>query len=102
VVVDNLDLVWPPRRPDKTDAILIVNANAILPRPVTSERFQPVSWRDPEIRQLPSGSKIGQFALRHTPHVEWEETSCRAGLCVIEDIGRALILEADDHRMGLG
>jgi len=36
-------------RPRETDSPLVVDADAVLPRPVARECLQPVPWRDSEV-----------------------------------------------------
>ena len=40
------------RIPDKTDAILAVNADAVLPAPVAAQGFQPISRRIAQLVQV--------------------------------------------------
>ena len=32
--------------PNKTDAVFVVDADAMLPFAITRQRFQPIGWRD--------------------------------------------------------
>jgi hypothetical protein len=51
VIVSNLDLFCARFSPDKTNAILVIDPNAMLPSPVTLECFEPVGRGNPEIIQ---------------------------------------------------
>jgi hypothetical protein len=51
VVIDDFDIKRIPIFEPKTYTPLIVDANAPLPFPVSSQRFQAVSWRDSQILQ---------------------------------------------------
>jgi hypothetical protein len=45
VVIDNLNIGRAAIGPDKADAELIVDANAVLTHPFTFERLQPITRR---------------------------------------------------------
>jgi hypothetical protein len=49
MVVNNLDVMGFSPVPGETDAPLIVYANAVLPLSATSQLFQVIGRRDPEI-----------------------------------------------------
>jgi len=51
VVVHNLNVFSAALRPTEADAKLIVDANAVLPLPISLEGFQTVSRRHVEILQ---------------------------------------------------
>jgi hypothetical protein len=52
VVIDNLHIVGIPVTPDKADAPLIIDANAVLPFSVAFKRFQVIARR---------GGKVAKF-----------------------------------------
>lgn len=76
VIVDDNDVLWTIRRPDKTDPKLPVDPNTVLAPPITLERFQLVGWWYPErfpryrsvqVIELPPGDgpeRIGTHAPR--------------------------------------
>ena len=55
MIIDNFDVVRIAMAPDKTDAPLLVDANAVLTCAVASERFQTVAGRHSQVLQCPSG-----------------------------------------------
>ena len=50
VVIGDLDLHGSLIRPDDTYPPLVVDANAVLASPVTSQQFQSMGWRHLEVR----------------------------------------------------
>ena len=62
MIVDNLDLFRPSVRPLKYDPPLIVYANRMLPREISPQRFQAVSWRSGEIAQQDGAVELHQLA----------------------------------------
>jgi len=49
MVVDDLDVVCIPRPPHETDPPLTIDADAMLPGPITLELLQPIGRRDPQV-----------------------------------------------------
>src|SRR6185437_6463970 len=49
VIIHNFHVVCFSIMPAKTDSKLAVDANPMLPTPITVQRFQPVSWRSSQI-----------------------------------------------------
>ena len=67
MIVHDLNVFRPSRRPPKTDVELVVDANAVLTGAFVPERFQPVTRRDAQIvepagdlqlPELPSGDRF--------------------------------------------
>jgi len=63
VVIDDLHVVSIPFLPDKADAKLIVDPNAVLPQPIAGEGFQPVAWERRQVAQLARSMELLQFSL---------------------------------------
>jgi len=51
VIINYLNVCGAIGQPDKTDPKLIIDPNAVLGRAITHKRLQPVSRRNPQIRQ---------------------------------------------------
>lgn len=69
MVIDDLDLFGTCFVPNKADAPLIVDSDAVLTRPVSSQQLQSVSRRGGQVAQLLSLVKLAQFALRYALNV---------------------------------
>lgn len=52
--------------PDEANPPLIIDPNAVLPRPISLERFEMVARRNTEFLQSLRGMEVEQFAPRHT------------------------------------
>ena len=55
VIIDNLDVVRVAVPPHETDSIGFVYSDAVLPRSISLEGFQPVAWRHPQVVQRQRG-----------------------------------------------
>ena len=84
VVIDNLDINGSAGSPSEADAKPIIDANAVPPRAVALERFQPIARRHAKIvksscsvqhRQLPHGHR---FNRDEAP----DSYTCKQRLCV--------------------
>ena len=54
VIVENLGVPGVAITPDETEPSLLVDANAMLAKPVATKSFQPVAGRDPQIVETAS------------------------------------------------
>ena len=57
-------------RPQEADAILVVNADAMLTCAVSPQHFQSISWRTCKIAQLDDMSQLIEFATRNAPQTD--------------------------------
>ena len=79
--------------PPETDAPLIVDADAVLPSPMTGEFLQAVAWRTAEIRQGLGGVHDEQFAEGGSLQLKGPS----AHPLTFEDLLGDLVPEAFDH-----
>jgi hypothetical protein len=49
VIVKDLNLLWPGTSPQKADAPLVINSDAVFPSSIALEGFKPIPRRDAEI-----------------------------------------------------
>src|SRR5438105_4659179 len=95
VIIDNFDVrrarrsIWPL----KTDAPLIVDADAVLAFPITLQRFEPVAGQRRQIMQDVGGFKAIELEPSR-PLDARERFHALAG----REISCSLIAIADDHR----
>lgn len=68
MIVNDLHLLWSSIRPHETDAPLVIDPDAVLTGAISFQRFEPISWRHPEIIQRLGGSHLTQLTQRH--HVD--------------------------------
>jgi hypothetical protein len=52
VIVHNLNVVRVPFLPAKANAPLVIYPDALLPKPVASQRLKPIAWRDGHLPQF--------------------------------------------------
>ena len=72
VIVHDFNVIGVAIFPDKADSPLIVDANAVLPGPVTGKSFQTVSSRYAQVVQARSAVQDHQLSLRPTLNVPGE------------------------------
>jgi hypothetical protein len=92
VIIRDLYLMRPVNFPDETDAILIVDPDAVLSDASSFQRFQPIARRYSKVAQVDGRFDLVQFA-------ESDRADCSpspAGTCFIELL-RDGVLEALDH-----
>ncbi len=78
--------------PDKTQAVLILNANAPLSRAVSLKTFKAISWRIYKVTDIPCKIQVSHAPSRHS--CDYAHTPTLSGQ---KDFSRFLILEGDDH-----
>jgi len=92
VVIHNFNVMRVPVAPHKTHPPLVVDANAVLSKPVTGQCFQPVARRHPQKIQR-SGS-VDLLQLAHGNAFELDEPrhtlACKQAL-------RVFAMESDNH-----
>jgi hypothetical protein len=62
VVVHYLHIFSARASPAKTDAPLIIDANAVLSQPVTFQGFQPVAWRHSQVIQTTGNLRLSELS----------------------------------------
>lgn len=69
MVVGDFDIGGPFGRPLKTDTVLIIYPNAVLPFSVTPQRFESIGWRRPKIGKVLCAVKKKKLSLCHSPEL---------------------------------
>jgi len=64
VIIHNLDLLRPARRPHKTDMKLIIDADAMLSGTFAFKAFQPIARRHAQIIEYCGNRQLAQFTPR--------------------------------------
>src|SRR3954470_15250752 len=88
VIIDNLYVVHAIGFPAETDPPLIVNTNAMLPGPVTLQRFEPISRRGLQVRKGNGRIDLGQFPNRYS-----RNRTPAAALAGLEEPARLFVRE---------
>ena len=65
VVIDDFHVFWTCLFPYEANPILVVNANTVLPNPVTYKRFKSVSRRNLQETQSRGCIQLNQLSSRH-------------------------------------
>src|SRR5258708_39956980 len=94
VIIDNFDIrrARRPIRPLKTNAPLIVDANAVLPLPIALQRFEPVARQRRQITKDMRGFETIELEPSR-PLDAREAFHALAG----REVSRSLIAVPDDH-----
>jgi hypothetical protein len=66
VIISQFNIVRVTIFPAETNAVLIVHANTVLPRPVALQSFEAIAGRDPQICETPRPIQQPQTAKRNT------------------------------------
>jgi hypothetical protein len=66
MIINNLNLKCVPVAPNETDAILIVDANTVLPLPIPLQSLKVISRKNCEITQHMGGMQLHEFSLRNS------------------------------------
>ena len=96
MIIDNLNIGRAAIGPDKADAELIVDANAVLTHPFTFERLQPITRRRAQKIQCLGGIELRQLAFRYG--LDRSESSGTAALEQSLGIGAS---EGLDHQQNV-
>ena len=92
MIVNDFNLLWSGFRPDKTDAELVVDANAVLPGAVAFQRFEPVARGHPKIIKPKRLMQVQQLPARRSFYrTELEDAA------VIEERFSSSIAKRADH-----
>lgn len=93
MIIDDLHVRSTRSRPAEADAILIVHPDAVLARPVTLERFKPVSGRHAKVVQTSGDLQLPELSTRDVLNAVKppDAPSCRQGF-------RIGIAERNDHQ----
>ena len=76
MIVNNFHLSHTPAIPSKTNAVLVINANRVLPRAVSLHRLQSIARRHAQIIQR--GRRVQQLQLVQRPLLDGLGQSARA------------------------
>ena len=71
MVIHDLDVPGRTVAPLETDPPLIVDADAVLPPPITVQSFEPIARRNPQIVELFRRVYGKQFCSRPTLNLIW-------------------------------
>jgi len=93
VVVDEFDIFGTSFGPRETDSPLIVDPDAVLPDPITSQRLQPVARRHAERVEEASRMDLGQLPDRGLLDARID----RGNLLATPQPLRRLVSERPDH-----
>ena len=66
MIIHDFHFVGIPLAPDKTDAPLVVDADAVLSSSAAVKRFQVIAWWRPQIPKLRGNVQLSQLTLCHS------------------------------------
>jgi hypothetical protein len=75
VVVRDLNLVGISSLPSKTQAILVVNTNAVLPVPVSAQPFQAIPVWNGKLAEVSDSINLIELSPNHLPQIPWTDPS---------------------------
>ena len=93
MIVRDLYVFWTVLFPDEADPVLIVDAYTVLSCTISSERFQSITRRDPQIIDGRHRVEKVEFPVGHSPQRLGTRISRGPGILTVEDVFSPLILE---------
>jgi hypothetical protein len=93
VVVYNLDVERIAIPPNEARPPLIVDADAVLSRPIAGQRLQVIGWRLPKILEFGCRRQYTKLAARYFGEIGWEALR----QTIAPDRGRPFVCERPDH-----
>ncbi len=97
MVIRDLDPTRSLCRPDKTDPVLIVDPDAMLPRAVLAECFQVIARGYPKRPERNGGVQLVELAFCGASQLLGARSARRLGAAPVEDVLRSLIMERANH-----
>lgn len=97
VVGGHLDLGRPVLGPGEADPVLVVDADAVLPVPISLERLQAVAGRDLEVGESGGGVELIEPPPRDPPEVHRQELPRRFLRLAVEEVFEPGVAEGEDQ-----
>jgi hypothetical protein len=97
MVIHNLDSIRPVIRPDKADTVPVVDTDAVLPSPLSSERFQTITGRYAQVDEADCRIELLKLSGSHLPELPWATSPCGLGVPPVENILNSSIVKCADH-----
>jgi len=83
--------------PLEADAILIIDPNAVLASPITSQALKTIAWGHGQIPQLTYPINLIELSPSYSPQLAWAHPACGRLIGSIENRLSALIPEGAYH-----
>ena len=97
MVIHNLDSIRSIIGPGKTDEVPVVDTDAVLPDPLSSERFQTITWRYAQVDEADCRIELLKLSGSYLPELPWATSPCGLGVPPVENILNSSIVESADH-----
>jgi hypothetical protein len=97
MIINDLQVGWTIISPAKTDAILLVDSNAVLSFAISRQSFRSIARWYPQFFQSLNGVQLIQFSHRNAPQISRTTFPCSFRVEPIEDILGAAISEGLNH-----
>ncbi len=97
MVVNDLNILRAARCPPEADPVLVIDPNAVLSSPVSSQLFETICRWCAQIVQLQGLVELVELALCHSPERARADFPRHLGVAVVEDIAGALAGKRLNH-----
>src|SRR4030067_231980 len=97
VVIDDLDLICATLSPVEAYAKLVVDSNAVLPLPISLQRFKSIAGRETKVTHVRRRVDLIHLAEGSIPQGPGASPPGCRGVRPIEDILGAAVPETPDH-----
>jgi hypothetical protein len=98
MVIHNLDSNRPVIGPNETDPVPVVDTHAVLPDPISSERFKTIAGWYAQVGEGACGIKLLKLSGGYPPKLGWATPTCCLGVMPVEDVSGSLTFELADHK----
>jgi hypothetical protein len=98
MIIHDLDACRSALGPFKTNAVLVIDADAVLAGSFSFKRFEPVTRRYAQIVERCRRIDLIELAKGGFPKMFWQEPSRRCRVDAVKDILGGFIGERLDHR----
>ncbi len=75
VIVHDLNIEGIGFSPNKAQAVLVIDANAVLPLAISRQRLKTISARYGQVRNTRCPVQCGELSQRHAPQVGWDAST---------------------------
>jgi len=97
MVVHNFDRIWPGISPNKTDAVLLINPDAMLTFSIPLESFQAVTGRDMQFTNRSYRVKLVELSSSYSPQRLETPSASSLRVLTVKNVLSSCVFERPDH-----
>lgn len=97
MVVHNFDRIWPSIGPNKTDAVLLINPDAMLTFSIPLESLQVITGRDTQFIERSDRVKLIELPSSYSPQRLRTPSASSLRVLTVKNVLSSYILERPNH-----